>query len=378
MCRTYALRPTGLSFSVSGQAARSAVGGCRAELKLPRYRCRRLHGSYESLAGGHALEALVDLTGGVAEKLRSSAALYPLLRDAFARGDLVTCAKKGNWASMSASRPAVTESGLARGHAYTVREVRQVRQAGRRPLRMVRVRNPWADHREWTGAWSDGDGRWQLLDEETRRQMGALQPAPDGEFWMEFSDFQRHFSEITVATLVPDLDCDADGVEVCHGEWVAGRSAGGCRNDISKFTTNPQFLLTLTTSDGDDVGDGADVGDGGGGGGVEGCGVLVALMQELRRAERSRLLRALPIAVFLYKAGEPPVRRLDAAHFEKAAEVSSSGPFVNSREVVCRARLPAPAAYVLVPAAFHPGHGRAFMLRVFSQRPFHLHPLRPD
>ncbi|XP_049763446.1 calpain-9-like [Schistocerca cancellata] len=211
----------------------------------------KLHGSYEALAGGHALEALVDLTGGVAEKLRSSAALYPLLRDAFARGDLVTCAKKGNWASMSASRPAVTESGLARGHAYTVREVRHVRQAGRRPLRMVRVRNPWADHREWTGAWSDGDGRWQLLDEETRREMGALQPAPDGEFWMEFSDFQRHFSEITVATLVPDLDYDADGadVEVCHGEWVAGRSAGGCRNDISKFTTNPQFLLTLTTTD---------------------------------------------------------------------------------------------------------------------------------
>ncbi|XP_047105038.1 calpain-9-like [Schistocerca piceifrons] len=227
----------------------------------------KLHGSYEALAGGHALEALVDLTGGVAEKLRSSAALYPLLRDAFARGDLVTCAKKGNWASVSASRPAVTESGLARGHAYTVREVRHVRQAGRRPLRMVRVRNPWADHREWTGAWSDGDGRWQLLDEETRREMGALQPAPDGEFWMEFSDFQRHFSEITVATLVPDLDCDAEGanaatsngnsaadrsrryVEVCHGEWVAGRSAGGCRNDISKFTTNPQFLLTLTTSD---------------------------------------------------------------------------------------------------------------------------------
>ena len=30
------------------------------------------------------------------------------------------------------------------------------------------------------------------------------------------------------------------------GHWEVGRSAGGSRNDLDKFATNPQYLLTLT------------------------------------------------------------------------------------------------------------------------------------
>jgi hypothetical protein len=29
-------------------------------------------------------------------------------------------------------------------------------------------------------------------------------------------------------------------------QWVAGVSAGGSRNDLSLFATNPQFLLVLS------------------------------------------------------------------------------------------------------------------------------------
>ena len=32
----------------------------------------KLHGSYEALVGGHALEAFVDLTGGIAETIQVS------------------------------------------------------------------------------------------------------------------------------------------------------------------------------------------------------------------------------------------------------------------------------------------------------------------
>lgn len=32
----------------------------------------KLHGSYEALIGGHALEAFVDLTGGIAETIKIS------------------------------------------------------------------------------------------------------------------------------------------------------------------------------------------------------------------------------------------------------------------------------------------------------------------
>lgn len=34
--------------------------------------------------------------------------------------------------------------------------------------------------------------------------------------------------------------------EMIHGQWIEGVNAGGCRNDLEKFTVNPQYLLTLT------------------------------------------------------------------------------------------------------------------------------------
>ena len=35
-------------------------------------------------------------------------------------------------------------------------------------------------------------------------------------------------------------------VEVIKGSWELDVSAGGSRNDLQKFATNPQYLLTLT------------------------------------------------------------------------------------------------------------------------------------
>lgn len=29
------------------------------------------------------------------------------------------------------------------------------------------------------------------------------------------------------------------------GEWIAGKSGGGSRNNLFDFATNPQFVLTL-------------------------------------------------------------------------------------------------------------------------------------
>ena len=34
-------------------------------------------------------------------------------------------------------------------------------------------------------------------------------------------------------------------VKGIRGEWIAGQSAGGSRNDFEKFVTNPQFLLQV-------------------------------------------------------------------------------------------------------------------------------------
>lgn len=55
----------------------------------------RLHGSYEALGGGHALEALVDLTGSIAEKMDLTPETpFELISEAIERGALITCGKK--------------------------------------------------------------------------------------------------------------------------------------------------------------------------------------------------------------------------------------------------------------------------------------------
>lgn len=43
----------------------------------------KLHGSYEGLGGGHALEAFVDLTGGIAERIRIVPGDYSTLNKLF-------------------------------------------------------------------------------------------------------------------------------------------------------------------------------------------------------------------------------------------------------------------------------------------------------
>ena len=35
-------------------------------------------------------------------------------------------------------------------------------------------------------------------------------------------------------------------MEIITGEWLPGTTAGGSRNDLEKFATNPQYVLTLS------------------------------------------------------------------------------------------------------------------------------------
>jgi hypothetical protein len=62
---------------------------------------------------------------------------------------------------------------------------------------------------------------------------------------MSIGDFLRNFSRLEICMLSPDSILDNEKkqwqMKKETGRWQRGVSAGGCRNFIETFHTNPQF-----------------------------------------------------------------------------------------------------------------------------------------
>jgi calpain len=52
-------------------------------------------------------------------------------------------------------------------------------------MQLIRIRNPWGNECEWTGAWSDKSPEWTCLTDQLRKDIGLVFVA-DGEFWYVF------------------------------------------------------------------------------------------------------------------------------------------------------------------------------------------------
>ncbi|KAG9054724.1 hypothetical protein FS842_004317 [Serendipita sp. 407] len=159
----------------------------------------KLHGSYGSLSGGFAMEAIEDLTGGVCKQMPFVDILDPnrfwdeLSSNNHSRSKLYGCALTGvdNVRSFDTARRV---HGLVTNHAYTV--LKAVEYKGKR---FVVVRNPWGTG-EWRGRWSDGAKEW------TQEWTPALQVlghkfGDDGQFVMEFTDFLKHWTTLDCTRL---------------------------------------------------------------------------------------------------------------------------------------------------------------------------------
>lgn len=82
-------------------------------------------------------------------------------------------------------------NGLFSRHAYSVLEAREIDG-----IRLMKLRNPHGAG-EWTGAWGDGDSKWQ----EHSNVAGAVgkdNDADDGIFWMCYDDFRQNFDQVFV------------------------------------------------------------------------------------------------------------------------------------------------------------------------------------
>ena len=311
----------------------------------------KLNGSYEALKGGSAIEAMEDFTGGVAENFQIREApedFFEILEKALKRGSLLGCSIDTLNASESEAR---TSLGLIKGHAYTVTGLDQVNFHGQR-IKLIRVRNPWGQV-EWNGPWSDSSPEWRSVDLEEQKRLGHT-ALDDGEFWMAFKDFKIHFDKVEICNLTPDALEDSAlhrwEVTIHQGSWVRGSTAGGCRNFLDTFWTNPQIKLSLTERDE----------------GQEGCTFLAALMQKDRRRLKRFGANMLTIGYAIYQCPDKD-GHLSRDFFRYHASLARSKTFINLREVSERFQLP-PGDYILIPSTFEPHQEADFCLRIFSEK----------
>lgn len=323
----------------------------------------KLEGSYESLKGGSTSEAMEDFTGGVTEMFeldKPPANLFTIMKKAFERSSLMGCSIDQGGRGMEAE----LDNGLVVGHAYSITSVQMVdiktsKMTGQIPL--IRIRNPWGNEAEWKGAWGDKSREWSLLS-QAEREEHDITFSDDGEFWMSFQDFIKEFTKLEICNLGPDsLDEDEVNarskkkweVNVQDGTWEPRQSAGGCRNYINTFWTNPQFRVKLTDPDDDDDDDE--------------CTMIVGLLQKDRRKKRKEGLDMLTMGYAVYKLPEDKDGPLDEDFFKYNASTTKSPSFINLREVTGRHKLP-PGLYAIIPSTFEPGQKGDFLLRIFSEK----------
>ncbi|XP_034465690.1 calpain-2 catalytic subunit-like [Hippoglossus hippoglossus] len=329
----------------------------------------KVTGCYEALSGGNTIEGFEDFTGGIAEIYslnKAPANLFQIIRRALKLGSLLGCSID---ISSAYETEAVTSLKLVKGHAYSLTGAEKVYYQGK-VVQLVRIRNPWGQV-EWTGPWSDGSIEWKYISEDEKTNFNHV--AEDGEFWMSYSDFIRHFSRMEICNLTPDtLMSDTVGHwnhYQFEGMWRTGSTAGGCRNNAATFSSNPQFVVRLEDVD-DDPLDGED-----------GCTFLVGLMQKNGRQQK-RLNRDIETIGFaIYKVPDEYKGRsnvhLGPEVLLRQRAVAMSSSFINMREVCGRFKLP-PGEYAIVPSTFAPHKNGTFVLRVFSEKQAATSPLEED
>ncbi|KAM3861055.1 LOW QUALITY PROTEIN: calpain-3b [Diretmus argenteus] len=339
----------------------------------------KMHGSYEALKGGNALEAMEDFTGGVTEFFDLSEApenLYKIMRKALERGSLMGCSIDALSTSAMESR---TDLGLVRGHAYSITGLQECDEVKKdTKIRLIRLRNPWG-RVLWKGPWRADSKEWAMISTADRDNL-KKQTVQESEFWMSFDDFKRHFTKLEMCNLTPDTlqgdERHSWTVAVNEGRWVRGSSAGGCRNFLDTYWTNPQYRMRLYEED-DDPEDGQGA-----------CTVVIALMQKGRRKDRNKGAKLFTIGFSIY---EVPVliittytnpaflqhqealemygciEHLQKDFFMYTASKAKCKTYINLREITERFHLP-PGEYVIIPTTFEPHGEGEFLLRVFSEK----------
>lgn len=163
----------------------------------------KLYKCYQELDGGKMQEGLVDLTGGITEKINvkdvvgegpiqpaRTLELWKAMKQSFQLGYLMGCSLNDKNAKVSMS-----PEGIVVNHAYGVISIREIQG-----LKLIRLRNPWGKG-EWRGSFSDDDDNWDNY--KGLREALGHELKDDGVFWMEFKDWCMNFNKVYLAKIFP-------------------------------------------------------------------------------------------------------------------------------------------------------------------------------
>ena len=168
----------------------------------------KVHGSYSSIIGGDALQALSDLTGFPVNRFdtewddamksveKSDELFEDLVRydeshfliNLNTPGVDASAYMGGNRKDENPLKQKYADAGLGMGHAYSVLSVKHFPQQG---FRMLKIRNPWGNSTEWTGRWGDHDDSWNQYPEIAKACNHGT--ADDGCFWMDWDSVKEYF-----------------------------------------------------------------------------------------------------------------------------------------------------------------------------------------
>uniref|UniRef100_A0A0B7B7Z1 Calpain catalytic domain-containing protein n=1 Tax=Arion vulgaris TaxID=1028688 RepID=A0A0B7B7Z1_9EUPU len=317
----------------------------------------KLFGNYEALDGGELSEALEDFTGGVSDtinlvemevatKPEERVALFSRMQKEMDRKSLMAASIP---ATSAADMEATTASGLVKGHAYGITSVKNVHLEGsglfglfnREKLPMIRLRNPWGKG-EWKGAFSDGSTEWNKISKSDREKIG-LTFDEDGEFWMTFEDYCKHFVQTCICRVVNTsyLSLAKTWHEgLAHGQWKVPDRAGGCPNNQESFVKNPQYMFDITE---------------------EGEECMIQLMQKSTRDKQGS--QNVTIGFTILKV---ELNREYRIHDLYLHEKIKSTVYKNSRSIFLRHGPMKKGRYVVIPSTFDPGEVAQYLFRVYT------------
>uniref|UniRef100_A0A8C4X095 Calpain 5 n=1 Tax=Eptatretus burgeri TaxID=7764 RepID=A0A8C4X095_EPTBU len=333
----------------------------------------KLAGCYEALDGGNTADALVDFTGGVSQSIdlleggfsedeKAAAELFAEMEKAHSRGALLSCSIR---ATTAAEMEARMDTGLVKGHAYSVTDVRRVRLGEgftaffkSEKLNMIRMRNPWGA-KEWNGPWSDESEEWNRVGHSELQRLG-MTVENDGEFWMSFDDWYKYFTDAIICRIINTsvMSIHKTWEEVMLvGQWRTHADplqnrAGGCRNNRSTFLQNPQFMFDVT-KDHDTI--------------------MINLQQKDKRHEKKHGGgEALSIGFEVFSVEQNREYRMHSNQ-----DKVEGSEYINSCSVFRRMELKK-GRYVILPTTFDPNLEGDFLIRVFADVKSHCRELIKD